>query len=137
MPRSTDAARSGLQACNAAEVSRHTNGSATVAAQSSSRAVGSDGGRFSSAGASRGSIVIPRICRPAGDRVIALVIQQKLGAICLAQHHGAGLTQSGNRGRVSLGPMPDAQLASAQSWVGTYVKAVFDCYRNAVQRTGR
>ena len=83
------AARRRLEAADAAEVRRHANRSAAVAADAAGRQARGDGRRFAAARSARRAIERPRVVRPAVERVVGLPRHELLGNVRHAEHDGA------------------------------------------------
>ena len=126
-----------LQRRHSAEVRRHPEAAARVAAEAEGgRAGGDDGGLAAAAAAARAAGIVG-IDRPAVDGVVALEAHQQLGTVGLADDDGACLPQSGHRHVVDVGhERPQARGADGRddAFGG---EAVFDRHRHAVKRPER
>ena len=135
VPRGRHAPWRWLQARDPAEVRRHANRAAAVAAHSARRAERSDRRRLAPAGPARGARNVPRVIGAAGDVVVGLVVVEELGAVGLAEQDRARCTEPRGRGGILSGPMIETQPAAAISGLAGHVKAVLDRQRDAVQRS--
>src|SRR5438067_13184887 len=107
-----NAAWRGFQSGDAAEVRRHSNGAAAIAADAAGGAERGDGRRLAAARTVRCALQVPGIVGAAGDVVIALVVRKELGTIGLAQTTGAGRAQPGHGGGVALRSMTEPESAA-------------------------
>jgi hypothetical protein len=117
-----------------AEMSRHANRSADVAAELQrchSR------GQCCSRTARRsadGTLDVPWIARQAEQRIARLMIRRTGRQICLAENHGATLTYFGDRRCISKRPVVAQLLKSARRRHADDLEGVLDRHRYAMQR---
>ena len=96
------AAGRGLEAADAAEVRRHANRPAAVAADAARRQARGDGRRLAAARSARRAIERPRAVGAAVERVVGFPGHQLLGDVGDAKHDGAGGAEPSDQRRVGL-----------------------------------
>ena len=102
VPGGRHAARRGLEAADAAEVRRHANRSAAVAADAACRQARGDGRGLAAARSARRAIERPRAVGAAVERVVGFPRHQLLGDVGDAEDDGAGGAESCDQRGVGL-----------------------------------
>jgi hypothetical protein len=117
-----------------AEMSRHANRSADVAAElQRCHSRGQCCSRTARRSAN-GTLDVPWIARQAEQRIARLMIRRTGRQICLAENHGATLTYFGDRRCISKRPVVAQLLKSARRRHADDLEGVLDRHRYAMQR---
>jgi len=132
-----NAAGSGLEPANAAEMRGHANRTAAIAADSTDGAARSDRGRFAAARTARGESEIPGIAGFSIKEIVRLVGHQEFGSVGVAEENGAcGFEARDERG-VLRGNVVFAEKRAAGAGPTGNVDGTFDADGNAVKRAER
>ena len=129
-----DAAGSRLQSTNATKVRRDADGAAAVAADSTNRAAGGDGGRFAATGAPGGVSEVPRIAGFSNQKIVGFVGHQEFGGIGVAEKNGASRFQPGDERGVLGGDVVFAKKRAGGAGPARDVDATLDGKRDTVKR---
>jgi len=103
-----NAAGSGLESADAAEMRGHSNGAAAVAADSTCGAAGSDGCSFAATRAPGGISCVPRIAGSSLEKVVGFVSHEEFGSVCISEEDSARGFQSRDERGVAFGNVAHA-----------------------------
>jgi len=129
-----DAAGSGLQAADSAEMRGQANGAAAVATNAAGRAAGGNGCSFAPAGTACGTGQIPGIAGFSAEEIIGFVGHQEFGRIGVAEEDGAGGFEAGDQRGVLLGNVVFAKKRTDGCGPTSDVDATLDGKGNSVER---
>src|SRR6266851_2961683 len=135
MSRCRNAARRRLQSADSAEMCRHANRAAAIAANASGRTARGNRRSFTTARTSRGVRQIPRIARFSMGQIVGLVGHQEFGSVGVAEKDGPSGLQSRYERGVPPGNVAHAQNGASGAGPPGNVNATLDCERNAVERS--
>src|SRR5713226_4352240 len=134
VPRRRNASGSWLQSADAAEVRRHADRTATIAAHAASGKSRRDGRSLSAARSARGAGQIPGIVRASIKKIVGLPGHEQFGRVGDAEDHRSSRAQARNQRRIFSSDVSGTQTRTSFAAMSRNINRRLDGYRHTMQR---